>query len=125
MADTAAAADTAVEGAAREAAPAGSRSYPHLWFDEQGRHWIDDTNIKVMEVVLDHTASGMSPQQIHEEYPDLSLAQIHAALTYYFDHKQAMDEEIERDRREYEALRAEANAKSPLIQRLRAEGKIP
>jgi uncharacterized protein (DUF433 family) len=125
MAEAAAAADAAGQVAASGTETSDSPTYPHLWFDDRGRPWIDDTNIKVIEVVLDHTASGMSPQQIHDEYPDLSLAQIHAALTYYFDHKQAMDDEIERQRREYETMRAEANAKSPLIQRLRAQGKLP
>jgi uncharacterized protein (DUF433 family) len=124
MAETTAA-NTAGQVAASGAETSASPSYPHLWFDDRGRPWIDDTNIKVVEVVLDHTASGMSPQEIHDEYPYLSLAQIHAALTYYFDHKQAIDDEIERQVREYEALRAESHAKSPLIQRLRAQSKIP
>jgi uncharacterized protein (DUF433 family) len=103
----------------------GRLTYPHLWFDDRGRPWIDDTNIKVIEVVLDHTAYGWSPQEIHEQYPDLSLAQIHAALAYYFDHKETMDEEIGRQRKVYEELRAESHAKSPLIQRLREQGKLP
>ena len=26
---------------------------PHIWLDERGRAWIDETNVKVIEVVLD------------------------------------------------------------------------
>ena len=29
--------------------------------------------------------------QIVEQYPDLTPAQVHAALTYYYDHQNAMD----------------------------------
>jgi uncharacterized protein (DUF433 family) len=100
-------------------------AYPHLWFDDRGRPWIDDTNIKVIEVVLDHTAYGWNADEIHRQYPYLSLAQIHSALAYYFDHKQEIDGEIERQREEYEELRAKANAESPFIKRMRDLGKLP
>lgn len=100
-------------------------SYPHLWFDDQGRHWIDDTNVKVIEVVLDHTGYCWSADEIHRQHPYLSLAQIHAALAYYFDHKQEIDEKIQRQREEYEELRAKANAESPFLKRMRALGKFP
>jgi uncharacterized protein (DUF433 family) len=115
-----------VEGAApAETAAAQPIAYPHLWFDDRGRPWIDDTNTKVIEVVLDHTGYGWSAQKIHEQYPYLSLAQIHSALAYYFDHKQEMDDEIERQLKEYDEQRAKANAESPFIQRMRALGKLP
>src|SRR5437899_1410777 len=52
-----------VEGAASPERPAEPVAYPHLWFDDRGRPWIDDTNTKVIEVVLDHTAYAMSAQE--------------------------------------------------------------
>lgn len=48
---------------------------------------------------------GQSAEQIHGGYPHLSLAQIHAALGYYYDHKAELDAEIERQLREVEELR--------------------
>lgn len=99
--------------------------YPHLGFDDQGRPWIDDTNVKVIEVVLDHTVCGWNAREIHEQYPYLSLAQMYSALAYYFDHQQEMDEEIDRQRHEYGELRAKANADPPFLQRMRALGKLP
>ena len=115
----------AAGAATAEAAVQQPVAYPHLWFDDRGRPWIDETNVKVIEVVLDHIDDGWSAQEIHEQYPYLSLAQIHSALAYYFDHKQEMDEEIERQRKEYEELRAKANAESPFLKRMRALGKHP
>ena len=96
----------------------------HIHLDERGVAWIDDTNVKVIEVVLDKLASGSSPEEIHFQYPDLSLAQIHAALSYYYDHQQAFDAEIERQLREVEAMAAQAGD-SPVLKRLRAMGKLP
>lgn len=95
----------------------------HIHLDTAGVAWIDDTNIKVIEVVLDHLAHGSSPEGIHSQYPHLSLAQIYAALSYYYDHKPELDAEIERQTREVESLMAKAGD-SPFRQRLRALRKI-
>jgi len=96
----------------------------HIHLDERGVAWIDDTNVKVIEVVLDKLAYGWSPEEIHFQDPELSLAQIHAALSYYYDHQQAFDAEIERQLREVEAMAAQAGD-SPVLKRLRAMGKLP
>lgn len=56
------------------------------------------------------------------EYP-ISLAQIHAALSYYYDHQDELDAEIAGQMQEYEELRAQAE-NSPLRQKLRALGKL-
>ena len=96
----------------------------HIHLDERGVAWVDDTNVKVIEVVLDKLAYGWSPEEIHFQHPDLSMAQIHAALSYYYDHQLAFDAEIERQLREVEALRAQAED-SPVRQRLRSLGKLP
>ena len=96
----------------------------HIVLDDRGRGWIDDTNVKVIEVVLDKVGWGLSPEEIHEGYPHLALAQIHAALSYYYDHKAEYDAEIARQTEEAERLHA-ADLNSPIRQKLRALGKIP
>ena len=67
----------------------------HVLIDEQGRAWIDNTNVKVVEVVRDHLAYGWSPEEIHWQHPHLNLAQIYAALAYYHDHRASMHAEIQ------------------------------
>jgi uncharacterized protein (DUF433 family) len=96
----------------------------HIHLDERGVAWIDETNVKVKEVVLDKLAYGWSPEETHFQHPYLSLAQIHAALSYYYDHQDEFDAEIERDLQQVEALRAQAGD-SPVRRRLRAMGKLP
>ena len=95
----------------------------HIHLDDRGVAWIDDTNTKVIEVVLDKLAHGSSPEEIHFQHPHLSLAQIHAALSYYYDYQQAFDAEIARQLQEVETLMAQARD-SPLRRRLRALGKL-
>jgi len=58
-------------------------AYPHLTLDDAGVAWIEGTNTKVIEVVLDRLAHGLSAEEIHLEHPHLSLAGIHMALAYY------------------------------------------
>jgi hypothetical protein len=79
----------------------------------------------VIEVALDQIAWGWSAQEIyiqHERY--LSLAQIHAALSYYFDHQEEFDQEIKRQADEDDALWAAQDRNAPLFLKLRAAGKI-
>jgi uncharacterized protein (DUF433 family) len=76
--------------------------------DEHGIAWIKGTNTKVIEVVLDHVASGWSSAEIHRQHPHLTLAQIEAALAYYRVHRADLDAEIERRYQEVERLRAAA-----------------
>ena len=53
-------------------------------------------------------AYGWDAEEIHAAHPHLPLAQIHAALSYYHDHKAAFDAQIARQMESYQKLRAEA-----------------
>src|SRR5256885_9932430 len=90
----------------------------HIRLDDRGMAWIDRTNVKVLEVVLDKLAHGSSPEEMHFQYPHLSLSQIYAALAYYQDQQTEMDAQIEHGAREYERLKAEA-VETPLQKRLK------
>lgn len=62
--------------------------------------------IKVKHVAIWHEQMGMTPDQIVATYPSISLAQVQAALTYYCDHRDEIQAEIEEERRFVEELRA-------------------
>ena len=96
---------------------------PHIRIDNEGRPWVDKTNTKVTEIVLDRLGYGWSPEEIHFQHPHLSLAQIHAALSYYYDHQARLDEQMASDEREIDDLR-KARSESPIVQRLKAAGLI-
>ncbi|MFN7932339.1 MAG: DUF433 domain-containing protein [Bryobacteraceae bacterium] len=72
--------------------------------DDRGVAWIAGTRIKVVEVVLDKLSHGWSPEEIHFQHPDLSLAQIHASLTYYYTHQAEFDSQIAHTRSEIRLL---------------------
>ena len=80
----------------------------HIRRDERGVAWIAETNTKVLEVALDQLAYGWDAEEIHAAHPHLSVAQIHAALSYYHDHKGQFDADIQRQLEDYKRKRAEA-----------------
>jgi len=95
----------------------------HIRLDNRGVAWSDDTKTKVIEVALDMIAHGWSPEEIHFQHSHLSLGQIHAALSYYHDHKTEFDAEIQRSVARVDELRAQAGD-SPIRKKLRAMGKL-
>jgi uncharacterized protein (DUF433 family) len=86
--------------------------------DKQGVAWISGTKTKVIEVVLDKLAHGISPEEMHFQHPHLSLAQIHASLAYYYENQVELDAEIQKRWLVVNELATEAN-QSPLQKRLR------
>lgn len=88
-----------------------------------GKPIIAGTRIKVSFVAREHVEMGMSPQEILEAHPHLTLAQIHDALSYYYDHETEIQAELHEADAFVEKMREEAGP-SPVAARLRAEGKL-
>jgi uncharacterized protein (DUF433 family) len=61
-----------------------------------GRPRIAGHRIRVQDVVL-WTEQGQSPDEIVSSFPQLSLADVHAALTFYYDHRDEIDSQIRDD----------------------------
>lgn len=95
----------------------------YIEIDEGHVAWIVDTKIKVIEIAIDKLAHGSSPEEMHFQYPHLSMAQIHAALAYYYDHQEELDNEILSRLSNVNKL-AEAGSTSSLQQKLRALRKV-
>ena len=91
----------------------------HIVIDDRGRAHISGSRIKVVDLVTVRNAYGWDAEELARQYPHLSLGKIHAALSYYFDNKAAVDAEIERLDREYWEHRAAA-PETPLDRRLKA-----
>jgi len=81
-------------------------AWPFIQIRDDGIAVIEGTQTKVIEVVLDRIANHWDADEIHRQYPYLSLGQIHAALGYYYENQDACDQLIETRRRKAEELRA-------------------
>jgi uncharacterized protein (DUF433 family) len=89
----------------------------HIEIDDQGVARIAGTTTKVVEVALDYLAYGWSPDEMHNQHPYLSLAQIHAAMAYYYDHQVELDARIRKDLEELDQMASDAQD-SPLREKL-------
>jgi len=69
-------------------------------------------------IVRDHQEGALSAAEIVRQYPYLTRAEVHAALAYYLDHQDEIDQEISEENR----LLEEVSQKSqpPVAGRLRA-----
>jgi uncharacterized protein (DUF433 family) len=87
-------------------------TYPHIEIDAESIPWLAGTRTKVVEVVLDRLAHHWDADEMHRQHPHLSLAQIYAALTYYYDHQQEIDEDIERRSHDVQEIKAKLGGSS-------------
>lgn len=79
--------------------------YEHVVLNQVKVPIIAGTTMKVIELVLAHLAYGWSPEELHFQFPPLTLGQIHSALAYYWDHQEELDKDIERRLESVEQIR--------------------
>lgn len=92
--------------------------YKHIKLDEEGVARIADTRSRVIDLAMERRAFGYSPEEMQRQHPHLSLAQIHAALAYYWDHRDDLDSEIERRVQGVDKLQQDISP-PPVVERLK------
>lgn len=78
-----------------------------------GRACIAGHRIRVMDIVVLHEMRGMSPAEIVYQYPGITVADVHAALTYYFDNLDEIKQEFQKDEEWAEWVKANIPSKIP------------
>ena len=81
-----------------------------------GKPCITGTRIRVWDVYLAHRM-GKTPDEIVDDYPELTLAAVHAALAYYWDNKAEIDKQMKEADDFVEQLKA-ATGPGPLARKL-------
>jgi uncharacterized protein (DUF433 family) len=73
-----------------------------------GRPRIDGHRITVEDVAIWHERMGRSPDEIVSGHPSITLGDVHAALAYYFDNREQIDQAILDGQRFVEEMKAQA-----------------
>jgi uncharacterized protein (DUF433 family) len=68
--------------------------YPHLTIDDDGTARIEQSRYKVIHLAGEHYHYGWSAEEILRQHPDLRPEQVHAALTYFYDHHDRLVDEM-------------------------------
>jgi uncharacterized protein (DUF433 family) len=75
---------------------------------------------RVSMIVADYLWRGWSAEEIVRQYPYLSLAETHAALAYYFDHRDEIEAELVAEYRETQEWKR-AHPTSPALLHLKQQ----
>lgn len=81
-------------------APAENITHPHIASLPDycgGSPVIKGTKFPVRSVVNYILRQGISPEELVREFSHLTLAQVYDALSYYYDHKEAIDRDMQED----------------------------
>jgi len=97
--------------------------YEHVGLNKAQVPVILGSTMKVIELVLAHLAYGWSPEELHFQFPHLTLGQIYSALAYYWDHREELDQDIENRLSSVGQFR-KSFGESPLVANLKAKGLI-
>jgi uncharacterized protein (DUF433 family) len=82
------------------------------------RAYIRGTRVRVQDIYVDAEVAGKTPDEIVAAFPHLTLAQVHAALAYYFDHRQDILNEMREDE-DFVARMKSRTGPGPLEQKLK------
>jgi uncharacterized protein (DUF433 family) len=71
-----------------------------------GRPCIEGHRIRVQDVAIEYERQSLSPEEICQQHPGLTLAQVHTALAFFYDHRDEIISEIEADRAAVEVFKS-------------------
>jgi uncharacterized protein (DUF433 family) len=63
-----------------------------------GKACVAGHRVRVLDIVVCHEHQGMTPDEIVCHYPTITLADVHAALAYYFEHIDEIQQEMRAER---------------------------
>jgi uncharacterized protein (DUF433 family) len=88
-----------------------------------GKPCVAGTRVRVWDIAV-RAQAGQSPDELLTQFPHLTLSDVHAALAYYYDNRQAIDEQAAEDIRFADQFRQSAGP-GPLEERLLDEAARP
>ncbi len=98
-------------------------TYPHITKQPDAPACLErHPRTRVCMIVADYLYRGWSAEEIARQYRYLGLAEVHAALTYYFDHPEEIENELLAEDRQVEAWK-QAHPTAPLLLRLKAQAR--
>lgn len=99
-------------------------AYPHIVKEPSSPARLEaHPRTRVAMIVMDYVARGLSPEEIVRHYPYLSQAEVHAAMTYYHDHRGEIDAEIQMEVDQLEDV-ADVNSRSAVWLKLKTQGLL-
>ena len=68
---------------------------------------------------MDFLGHGRSVEEMCRQHPDLTPAEVHAAMTYYWDHREELDDEIRAEWRSADDQCGDGESQPDVVARLK------
>lgn len=81
-----------------------------------GRPCVAGTRIRVRDIYVWHELSGQTADEIVSRFPQLTMSDVYAALAYYWDHRDELQQEMQAESDRVNRLRQSTG--SPLAEKL-------
>ena len=89
-----------------------------------GKACIAGHRVRVMDIVIQHEQAGLSPAEIVKVFPSITLADVHAAVAYFLDHREEIEPEFQREKDLVEQYRQVFPAKLASVGNRREGGPL-
>ncbi|WP_273247641.1 DUF433 domain-containing protein, partial [Limnospira indica] len=82
-------------------------TWQYLEIDAQNQATIAQSRVSVAQLIQEKHAHGWSPEELHFQHPEISLAAIYSALSYYYTYQPQIDAQIAQQQEEIQNLQAD------------------
>jgi uncharacterized protein (DUF433 family) len=88
-----------------------------------GKPCIAATRIRVQDIYVWHELQGQSPDEIVHDFPQITLADVYAALSYFWDNRAGILQQMQHDQRFAEQMKQKSPSLLPQkLKALKANG---
>ncbi len=82
-------------------------TWQYLDIDAQNQATIANSRVSIAQLIQEKHAHGWSPEELHFQHPEISLAAIYYALSYYYTYQPQIDAQIAQEQEEIQNLQAD------------------
>lgn len=82
-------------------------TWQYLEIDAQNQAKIANSRVSVSQLIQEKHAQGWSPEELHFQHPEISLAAIYSALSYYYTYQAQIDAQIAQEQQKIQTLKAD------------------
>jgi uncharacterized protein (DUF433 family) len=89
-------------------------SHPYIVINKNvcnGSPIIEGTRTRVIDIAIEYEVMGRSPDEIIRSHPNISLHEIHDALSFYYENRDELDQKIKQDKAFIERLKVKFPSK--------------
>ena len=87
-----------------------------------GGYYVAGSRVSLASIIYEYR-DGAAPETIRQDFPTLSLEQIHGAIAFYLGHQEESETYLREMEKQWDELERAANPASPEIQDRIAEAR--